>query len=58
MEPTWDVVIAGGGIMGVSAAFWLTKLGAGRVCVVEPDPSLARSSTARSRRSASSSRTR
>jgi glycine/D-amino acid oxidase-like deaminating enzyme len=46
MEPTWDVVIAGGGIMGVSAAFWLTKLGAGRVCVVEPDPSLARSSTA------------
>jgi glycine/D-amino acid oxidase-like deaminating enzyme len=46
MNDRWDVVIAGGGIMGVSAAFWLTKAGAGRVCVVEPDPGLTRSSTA------------
>jgi len=46
MDNTWDVVIAGGGVMGVSAAFWLTRMGVARVCVVEPDPTLARSSTA------------
>lgn len=32
--------------MGVSAAFWLTRAGVRRVAVIEPDPSLARSSTA------------
>lgn len=46
MDETWDVVIAGGGVMGVSAAFWLTRMGIGRVCLIEPDPTLARSSTA------------
>jgi glycine/D-amino acid oxidase-like deaminating enzyme len=46
MDKTWDVVIAGGGVMGVSAAFWLTRMGVARVCVIEPDPTLARSSTA------------
>ncbi len=46
MDKTWDVVIAGGGVMGVSAAFWLTRMGVQRVCVIEPDPTLARSSTA------------
>lgn len=43
---SWDVIIAGGGIMGASAAFWLTRMGVTRVLVVEKDPSHARSSTA------------
>lgn len=42
-----DVVIAGGGVMGAAAAFWLCRLSPGlRVCVVEPDPSHARAATA------------
>lgn len=44
-----QVAIIGGGIMGVSAAFWLTR-GAEppRVTIIERDPSLATSSTMRS----------
>lgn len=43
-----DVVIAGGGIMGCSAAFWLSRLSDRRlrICVVEQDPSHKQSSTA------------
>lgn len=47
MAQSVDVVIAGGGAMGASAAFWLTRLAPGlRVLVAEPDPSYARSATA------------
>jgi FAD-dependent oxidoreductase domain-containing protein 1 len=47
MGESWDVVIAGGAVMGASAAFWLTRMQPGmRVMVVEMDPSYARSSTA------------
>ncbi len=47
MDERWDVVIAGGGVMGASAAYWLTRLSPGlRVLVVEPDPAYARASTA------------
>ena len=43
-----DIVIAGGGIMGWSAAWWLAWMrGDGRgIVVIEPDPTHARSSTA------------
>ena len=42
-----DVVIAGGAVMGASAAYWLTRMHPGlRVIVVERDPSYARSATA------------
>jgi len=42
-----DVVIVGGGAMGASAAFWLTRLQPGlRVTVIEMDPTHARSATA------------
>jgi len=42
-----DVVIAGGAVMGASAAYWLTRLQPGlRVLVVERDPTFARASTA------------
>jgi len=44
---TADVVIAGGGVMGASAAYWLTRAHPGlRVLVVERDPSYARAATA------------
>lgn len=47
MGESRDVVIAGGGVMGAAAAFWLTRLAPGlRVLVVEPDPTYARASTA------------
>jgi glycine/D-amino acid oxidase-like deaminating enzyme len=47
MGETWDVVIAGGGVMGAAAAFWLTRMSPGlRVLVAEPDPTYARASTA------------
>ncbi len=47
MGERWDVVIAGGAVMGASAAFWLTRMQPGlRVLVAEMDPSYARSSTA------------
>jgi glycine/D-amino acid oxidase-like deaminating enzyme len=43
----WDVVIAGGAVMGASAAYWLTRMNPGmRVLVVERDPSYATASTA------------
>ncbi|MEM6477446.1 MAG: FAD-binding oxidoreductase [Pseudomonadota bacterium] len=45
---SYDIVIIGGAIMGSSTAFWLTKLGfAGRVLVLEMDPSYEFTSTAR-----------
>lgn len=43
-----EIAIVGGGVMGMSLAFWLVRMGARDVAVIEPDPSLARSSTARS----------
>lgn len=46
-EPTYDVVIIGGAVMGASCAFWLTKMQPGlKVLVVEQDTSFARASTA------------
>lgn len=42
-----DVVIVGGGVMGASAAWWLTRLAPGlRVTVIERDSSHARAATA------------
>jgi FAD-dependent oxidoreductase domain-containing protein 1 len=42
-----DVVIAGGGVMGSAAAWWLAKMQPGiAVTVVEPDPSYAKAATA------------
>ncbi|GHC45327.1 glycine/D-amino acid oxidase [Gemmobacter tilapiae] len=42
-----DVVIAGGGVMGSAAAWWLAKIHPGiTVTVVEPDPSYAKAATA------------
>ncbi len=48
MKRSYDVVIAGGGIMGSSLAFWLSRGGGPslNILVVEPDPSYATSSTA------------
>ncbi len=43
----FDVVIAGGAVMGSSLAFWLTRMQPGlRVLVVERDPSFAQAATA------------
>jgi glycine/D-amino acid oxidase-like deaminating enzyme len=42
-----DVVVIGGGVMGASAAFWLTRMAPGlKVAVIEPDPTYARAATA------------
>jgi FAD-dependent oxidoreductase domain-containing protein 1 len=42
-----DVVVIGGGVMGASVAFWLTRMQPGlRVTVVERDPTHARAATA------------
>ena len=47
VRPSYDIVVAGGAVMGSSAAWWLSHLGQGlRILVVERDPSYARSSTA------------
>ena len=48
VSESYDVVIAGGAVMGSSCAFWLSRMSgfSGRVLVVEPDPSYAQSSTA------------
>lgn len=47
MTGTQDVVIIGGGVMGSSAAFWLTRLSPGlRVLVLERDPGWTRAATA------------
>ncbi len=47
MTENVDVVVAGGGVMGASVAFWLTRLHPGlRVMVVEKDPTHARAATA------------
>jgi glycine/D-amino acid oxidase-like deaminating enzyme len=44
---TYDIVITGGGIMGSSTAYYLTKMHPGlKVAVVERDPTYARASTA------------
>ncbi|MGC5198535.1 FAD-dependent oxidoreductase, partial [Aphanothece microscopica] len=35
-----DVAVIGGGVMGASVAFWLTRMQPGlAVTVIEPDPS-------------------
>jgi glycine/D-amino acid oxidase-like deaminating enzyme len=45
-SPGYDVVITGGGIMGSSTAYYLTKMHPGlKVAVVERDPTYARAST-------------
>jgi glycine/D-amino acid oxidase-like deaminating enzyme len=42
-----DVIVVGGGVMGASAAFWLTRMDpALKVLLVEPDPTYARAATA------------
>ena len=42
-----DVVIVGGGVMGTSAAWWLTKMSPGlSVTVIERDPTYAQAATA------------
>ncbi len=47
MLESWDVLVVGGGVMGASAAYWLTRQQLGlRVLVVEMDPSYARAATA------------
>ena len=48
-EPGYDVLIIGGGVIGSSIAYFLSAASTSkelRVCVVEPDPTYARSSTA------------
>lgn len=46
-EQKFDVVIAGGGVMGCSAAYWLSRMDPSlRMVVVEPDPSYRTASTA------------
>jgi len=48
-ETTYDVLIAGGGVIGSSIAYFLSDSTSGRtlrICVVEPDPTYSRSSTA------------
>lgn len=48
-DSTFDVLIAGGGVMGSSVAYFLASSGRGlnlRIGVVEPDPSYATTSTA------------
>jgi glycine/D-amino acid oxidase-like deaminating enzyme len=45
-DPTYDVIITGGGIMGCSTAYYLTRIQPGlKVAVVERDPAYARAST-------------
>ena len=50
MAQTYDVVVAGGGVIGSAIAYFLGNDGDfdGRVLVVEPDPSYAECSTTRS----------
>ncbi len=47
MDDKPDVLVIGGGVMGASIAYWITRMAPGtRVSVVEMDPSYARASTA------------
>lgn len=47
MDTKPDVLVIGGGVMGASIAYWITRMAPGtRVSVVEMDPSYARASTA------------
>lgn len=45
---TYDVIIIGGGIVGISAAYWLAKKGAGRIALLERDIMLGNGSTCKS----------
>jgi len=48
-ETIYDVLIAGGGVVGSSIAYFLSDAASSRalrICVVEPDPTYSRSSTA------------
>ena len=45
-DRTYDVIITGGGIMGSSTAYYLSRMAPGlKIAVVERDPSYARAST-------------
>lgn len=44
----YDFVIVGGGIVGVSLAYWLASKGAKKICVVEKEMSVCMGSTPRS----------
>ncbi|MFC2967479.1 NAD(P)/FAD-dependent oxidoreductase [Acidimangrovimonas pyrenivorans] len=47
MQNSYDVVVAGGAVMGASVAWWLTRMRPGlKVAVVERDPGYAQCSTA------------
>lgn len=42
----FDIVVIGGGIIGSSAAYWLSREGCGgTIAVIEPDPTYSRAST-------------
>jgi sarcosine oxidase subunit beta len=45
MSETADIVIVGGGIVGVSAAYHLARAGAGRVVLIEREDAVGRGST-------------
>ena len=41
----YEVAVIGGGVIGCAAAYFLKLADAGRVCVIEPDPTYAKAST-------------
>ena len=44
-SPRQDIAIIGGGVIGCAAAYFLMREGAGRVTVIEPDPTYAKASS-------------